>query len=95
MSLPVEVLQFAAAIERAYLESLGATVTMRGGDDTPFVTDEGNWIYDCDFGPIDDPARLSSLLHERAAVVEHGLFLDLATDVLIATDSGVEHRTRS
>ena len=95
MSLPVEVIQFAAAIERSYLESLGATVTMRGGDATPFVTDEGNWIYDCDFGPIDDCERLSSLLHERAAIVEHGLFINLTTDVLIATDSGVDHQTRA
>jgi len=94
MSLPVEVIQFAAAIERNYLESLGATVTMRGGDATPFVTDEGNWIYDCDFGPIDDCARLSALLHERAAIVEHGLFIDLTTDLLIATPTGVEHQTK-
>jgi len=94
MSLPVEVLQFAAAIERGYLESLGATVTQRGGDATPFVTDEGNWIYDCDFGPIDDCERLSALLHERAAVVEHGLFLNLATDLLVATPTGVDHQTK-
>jgi ribose 5-phosphate isomerase A len=94
MSLPVEVIQFAAAIERNYLESLGATVTMRGGDATPFVTDEGNWIYDCDFGPIDDCERLSALLHERAAIVEHGLFIDLATDLVIATPTGVDHQTR-
>jgi ribose 5-phosphate isomerase A len=94
MSLPVEVLQFASAVERAYLESLGASVAMRGGDRTPFVTDEGNWIYDCDFGPIDDAERLSALLHDRAGIVEHGLFVDLATDLLVATASGVEHRTR-
>jgi ribose 5-phosphate isomerase A len=94
MSLPVEVLQFAATIERRYLESLGSTVTLRGGDATPFVTDEGNWIYDCDFGPIADCERLSALLHERAAIVEHGLFLDLTTDLLIATATGVEHQTR-
>jgi len=95
MSLPVEVLQFAAAVEREFLESLGATVTMRGGDATPFVTDEGNWIYDCNFGPIDDCDRLSARLHERAAIVEHGLFLGLTTDLLVATDSGVEHQTKS
>jgi ribose 5-phosphate isomerase A len=94
MSLPVEVLQFAATIERNHLESLGATVSLRGGDTTPFVTDEGNWIYDCDFGPIDDCERLSARLHERAAVVEHGLFLDLATDLLVATPTGVDHQSK-
>jgi ribose 5-phosphate isomerase A len=94
MSLPVEVLQFAATVERAYLETLGASVTLRGGDATPFVTDEGNWIYDCDFGPIDDCERLSTQLHERAAIVEHGLFLDLATDLLVATSTGVDHQSK-
>jgi ribose 5-phosphate isomerase A len=95
MSLPVEVLQFAAAIERAYLESLGAHVTQRGGEATPFVTDEGNWIYDCAFGPIDDVDRLSAQLHERAGIVEHGLFLGLTSDLLIAAETGVDHRTRA
>jgi ribose 5-phosphate isomerase A len=94
MTLPVEVIQFAAAIERNHLESLGATVVTRGGDATPFVTDEGNWILDCDFGPIDDPERLSAQLHARAGIVEHGLFLGLATDLLTATASGVEHHSR-
>jgi ribose 5-phosphate isomerase A len=94
MALPVEVIRFAAAIERSYLESLGATVTTRGGDATPFVTDEGNWIHDCDFGPIDDVERLSALLHDRAGIVEHGLFINLATDLVIATGHGVEHQTR-
>src|SRR5262245_28693531 len=94
MSLPVEVIQFAAAIERTHLESLGATVALRGGDSSPFVTDEGNWIYDCDFGPIDDCERLSAQLHARAGIVEHGLFLALATDLVIATDHGVELTTR-
>jgi ribose 5-phosphate isomerase A len=94
-SLPVEVIQFAAAIERNYLESLGATVTTRGGDGTPFVTDEGNWIHDCDFGPIDDCERLSALLHDRAGIVEHGLFINLTTDLLVATRTGVDHKSRS
>lgn len=92
MSLPVEVLQFASAIERAYLESLGATVVMRGGDADPFVTDEGNWILDADFGPIADVHALSAQLHDRAGMVEHGLFVGLTHDVLIAGAAGVEHR---
>jgi ribose 5-phosphate isomerase A len=95
MSLPVEVLQFAFAVERAYLESLGATVSTRGGDATPYVTDEGNWIIDAAFGPISDVDRLSAQLHERAGVVEHGLFVGLASDLLIAGPDSVEHRTRA
>jgi ribose 5-phosphate isomerase A len=95
MSLPVEVLQFACAVERAYLEALGATVTTRGGDAAPYVSDEGNWILDAAFGPIADVDRLSARLHERAGIVEHGLFVGLASDVLIAGPDAVEHRTRA
>jgi len=58
------------------------------------VTDSGNMILDCDFGPIADPARLAESLSRRAGIVEHGLFLELATDVIIAGPAGIEHRTR-
>ena len=92
MSLPVEVLQFASAIERTYLESLGATVVMRAAAADPFVTDEGNWILDADFGPIADLHALSEQLHDRAGIVEHGLFVGLTHDVLIAGANGIEHR---
>lgn len=94
-ALPVEVLRFACQTERAFLESIGAHVDLRGDTIGPFVTDEGNWILDCSFGPIDDPPRLSALLHERAGIVEHGLFIGLADDVLIAHPDGIEHRRRA
>lgn len=92
--LPVEVVQTGAGVETAYLESIGASVTLRHVDQHErFVTDEGNFILDCDFGPIDDLERLDALLHARAGIVEHGLFLGLTTDLLIAGADGVEHRT--
>jgi ribose 5-phosphate isomerase A len=94
--LPVEVVPFSGAAERAYLESIGATVATRTAPDgSAFVTDEGNVILDCDFGPIDDLGRLDALLHARAGIAEHGLFLGLTTDLLIAGPDGVEHRTTS
>lgn len=92
--VPVEVIRFAARTERDFLESLGARVTLRPDGTGPFVTDEGNWILDADLGPIDDVPRLAARLQERAGIVEHGLFVGLTADVLIATDSGVEHRSR-
>jgi ribose 5-phosphate isomerase A len=74
---------------------MGATVTVRrGADGAEFVTDEGNWVLDCAFGAIADPSRLAALLDRRAGIVEHGLFLGLATDLLVAGPAGVEHRTR-
>jgi ribose 5-phosphate isomerase A len=94
-SLPVEVSIFGWKPEAEYLDDLGATVTVRRGPDgSELVSDEGNWILDCTFGPIDDPARLAARLDRRAGIVEHGLFLDLATDLLVAGEGGVEHRTR-
>ena len=58
-----------------------------------FVSDGGNLILDCAFGPIVDPKALALELDARAGVVGHGLFLGLATDLLVAGEHGVEHRT--
>lgn len=94
-AVPVEVAEFGWRPEAEYLDDMGATVTVRrGADGAETVTDEGNWILDCAFGPIADPARLAGLLDRRAGIVAHGLFLGLATDLLVASPAGVEHRTR-
>jgi ribose 5-phosphate isomerase A len=93
-ALPVEIVQFAWRVEEEYLTDLGAEVDVRrGGDNDVYVTEEGNWILDCTFPPIEDPEQLSARLARRAGVVEHGLFLGLATDLVVASDEGVEHRT--
>ena len=94
-AVPVEVAQFGWRPEADYLDDLGAEVVVRrGADGAEFVTDEGNWILDCTFGPIGDPTRLAARLDRRAGIVEHGLFQGLATDLLVAGPGGVEHRTR-
>lgn len=95
-ALPVEVSQFGWAPEAAYLESLGASVSRRleqGGE--PTVTDQGNWILDAEFGPIEDAGALSDQLDRRAAVAAHGLFLGLATDLIAAGTDGVRHVKRA
>jgi ribose 5-phosphate isomerase A len=93
-ALPVEVLQFAWKPEAEYLADLGAEAVVRRTETGDvFVTDEGNWIFDCTFQGIADPERLAAQLSRRAGVVEHGLFLGLATDLVIASAQGVEHRT--
>jgi ribose 5-phosphate isomerase A len=51
-------------------------------------------ILDCTFGPIDRPARLAASLSERAGIVEHGLFLGLARDVIVAGGDGIRHLKR-
>jgi len=73
---------------------LGVQPTLRIDEGSPFATDQGNLILDCDFGPIDDPARLAAWLNGRAGIVAHGLFLGLATDVIVATAEEIRHLTR-
>lgn len=55
---------------------------------------QGNRILDCAFGPIPRPAELAADLSFRAGIVEHGLFLGLAADVIVVGDAGITHHTR-
>jgi ribose 5-phosphate isomerase A len=93
--LPVEIIPFGRRPLEAYLRSLGAVPKLRTKmDGTPFVTDSGNNILDCHFGTIDDPYALSAELKSRAGIVEHGLFLDLASEVIIAAGDGIRSLKR-
>ena len=89
--LPVEVAMFEHETNAKFLRALGCELALRknpGG--ATFVTDNGNYIYDCRFaGGIDDSAGLSRALNDRAGIVDSGLFLGLATVALIADDAGV------
>lgn len=92
--LPVEVIPFGYASQLRYLEDLGARVSLRRSDHgIPYTSDQGNLIVDCDFGPIEAPEELAAALQRRAGLVAHGLFLGLATDILVAEDQGVRHLT--
>jgi ribose 5-phosphate isomerase A len=94
-ALPVEVIPFGWRTQVAYLESLGARIHLRAGEDgEPFKTDHGNLILDCDFGPIDDAVALGARLDARTGIVAHGLFLGLATDVIVAGAWGIRHLQR-
>lgn len=94
--VPIEVVAFGAGPERDYLAALGAEVSVRMAEDgAPLRTDEGNLILDADFGPIGDPAALAERLQARAAIVEHGLFLGIATEAIIAGPDGVRHLRRA
>jgi ribose 5-phosphate isomerase A len=90
--LPVEVSPFGWQSQLRFLESLGARAVIRKNKNgSQFVTDSGNMIFDCDFGPIADPIDLACNLGARAGIVEHGLFLGLTSDLIVAGDSGVRH----
>jgi len=93
--VPVEVVAFGLEATRATLEVLGASVRPRltqAGE--PFVTDSGNRILDCRFGPIADPARLEERIRRVVGVVESGLFISRADPVFVADQTGV-HRLDS
>ena len=93
-AVPVEVVPFGWMSQRLYLESLGAAVTLRMKDGAEYTTDQGNLILDCNFGAIEDAAALAERIKARAGIVEHGLFIGLATDVIVATAAGVRHLER-
>ena len=86
--LPVEVLRFGHLSTKAALERLGCVATLRVKDGKEFVTDNGNLIYDCKFESIASPFFLESRIDTIPGVVENGLFLRMATAVLISSPDG-------
>lgn len=94
--VPVEVLPFALRPTKEQIEALGAEVSVRMVDGTEhFVSDQGNRVLDCQFHPIADPAKLAVELESIAGVLAHGLFLGLASDVIVATADGIRHTQRN
>lgn len=93
-SVPIEVLRFGWQTQMGYLESLGANPQLRmKEDDTPYLTDQNNYIIDADFGIIDNPIFLAEEIKRRTGIIEHGMFLHLATDLVVASSAGVVHTT--
>lgn len=92
--LPVEVVPFGWRTQQRYLEALGAKVALREVEGALFHTDQGNLILDCDFGAIENPKELAALIKARAGIVEHGLFLSMATEVIVASGGGIRRITR-
>ena len=91
--VPVEVLPFGWRSQALFLESLGARVVRRlGPDAAPYLTDQGNYVLDCAFGPLDAPEALAERLAARAGLIEHGLFLGLTSELFVAGPAGVEQR---
>jgi ribose 5-phosphate isomerase A len=83
--VPLEVITFAQPLVRRKVEALGAEVTLRmRADDTPYLTDEGHHILDCHFSAIPDVPALARQLSDMPGIVEHGLFVNMATTVLLA-----------
>lgn len=93
--LPVEVVPFSHGRIRSYMEELGCRADLRGGNG-PFITDNGNLIYDLRFDKgISDPHALQSKLKEIPGVVETGLFLNMAKKVIVASGEGIRVMERA
>ena len=98
-AVPVEVTPWGWESTAARIARLGARVSRRessrkssrksGG--AAFISDGGNLILDCAFGPIEDPRALDAALHAVVGVIETGLFIGLATEAFVATADGVQH----
>jgi ribose 5-phosphate isomerase A len=93
--VPAEVVAFGLEATQAALEVLGANVRLRlSQTGEPFITDSGNRILDCRFGPIADPARLEKRIRRIVGVIESGLFISRVDPVFVADAAGV-HRLDS
>ncbi len=88
--LPVEIVRFGWEVVMDRLATLDAEPELRRRDGALFVTDSGNYIADCRFPSIVDPARLEARLAAVVGVVETGLFLGLASTVIVGSRRGVE-----
>ncbi|MEZ4562586.1 MAG: ribose-5-phosphate isomerase RpiA [Thermomicrobiales bacterium] len=98
MPLPVEVVRFGWKHTATRLEALGLTPHLRQAsavDSAPYLTDMGNYILDCALEPILDPAQLAAVLKATPGVVEHGLFVGIASEALQVDPQGeLNYRTR-
>ena len=95
--LPVEVIAFghgstahriAGAAQKLGYKNLSPNLRMKDG--APYRTDSGNYIYDCPFGAITDVPKLATEISQITGVVEHGLFVGLATSLILAGPKGVK-----
>lgn len=93
--LPVEVIEFGAGATLRAMKQAAAKagcngdVSVREKAGTPFKTDSGNLIYDCEFGAIPNPEALGLALNAIPGVVEHGLFIGLCNLALLGTDGEI------
>lgn len=89
--VPVEVLPFLWRTTAERVAALGTGLTVRGGEETPYITDNGNMILDLMIqGGIADVAALASAIKNTTGVVEHGLFIGMTDTCIVAGPDGAE-----
>ena len=80
--LPIEVIPFGAELTEKYIRELGCVPYLRQFEDKPYRTDNGNYIFDCDFSEILEPKKIEERLNMIPGVVENGLFVGMADTVI-------------
>ncbi len=93
-SLPIEVLPFAWSMSARLISDMGGKPQLRHAEQLTFVTDNGNYILDCEFGPINDPSSLEKDIKLMPGVVECGLFIGIADTLIVAFDDRTDVRER-
>lgn len=86
--LPVEVVPFALTVVDKKLQQLGCTTTLRKKNNEVYITDNQNYILDCHFGEIKNPASLHQTINNITGVVDNGLFIQRANIVISAYNNG-------
>lgn len=90
-AIPIEVVKFAYRVVETFIESINGKPELRRYDSgSPLITDEGNYIIDANFGVIRNPFELMEKLENRAGIVEHGLFLNMVSKVIVAGKDGIK-----
>ena len=85
--MPIEVIPFAINQVIGQLKSSGGSGKIRMINDSAYVTDQGNYIVDADFGLIENPKDLAEKIDRITGIVEHGLFINLADIIIMAKDN--------
>lgn len=93
--LPIEVLPFSWNMSARLISGLGCLTNLRRQGEVPFVTDNGNYILDCEFGAIEDAGGLEKQIKLLPGVIDSGLFIGIADMLVIGFADRVEIRERS
>jgi len=86
--LPVELIVFGHEMIMRKLGSLGCFAKIRMANDKPYMTDNGNYIADCDFGMIENPQQLHNQINAIPGIVDNGLFVNMASFVIAGYTDG-------
>ncbi len=90
-ALPVEIVRFGWQVTQEAVNQLCEKSTLRKKNERPLITDNGNYILDCHFDGIAEPARIESQLNNIPGVVENGIFVNRADKIIIGTSTGIRY----